>query len=73
MGCRHQEILFVKKACVVLVEGYMDFLKLYQGSVSNILATSGTAFTEKHVSALNRITKRLFYFMMVMMRVGMQL
>ena len=62
-----------KKACVVLVEGYMDFLKLYQGSVSNILATSGTAFTEKHVSALNRITKRLFYFMMVMMRVGMQL
>ena len=51
-----------KKACVILVEGYMDFLKLYQGSVSNILATSGTAFTEKHVSALNRITKKVILF-----------
>ena len=48
-----------KNNSAILVEGYMDFLKLYQGSVSNILATSGTAFTKKHVSSLNRITKRV--------------
>ena len=48
-----------KNNSAILVEGYMDFLKLYQGSVSNILATSGAAFTKKHVSSLNRITKRV--------------
>ena len=40
----------------------MDFLKLYQGSVFNILATSGTAFTKKHASYLNRITKKVILF-----------
>ena len=48
-----------KNGFVVLVEGYMDFLKLYQGSVFNVLATSGTAFTKKHVFSLNRITKKV--------------
>lgn len=48
-----------KNGYAVLVEGYMDFLKLYQGSVFNILATSGTAFTKNHVSSLNRITKKV--------------
>ena len=48
-----------KNGCAVLVEGYMDFLKLYQGSVFNILATSGTAFTKNHVLSLNRITKKV--------------
>ncbi len=48
-----------KNRCAVLVEGYMDFLKLYQGSVFNVLATSGTAFTKKHVFSLNRITKKV--------------
>ncbi len=51
-----------KSGYAVLVEGYMDFLKLYQGSVSNILAISGTAFTKKHVSTLNRITKKVVLF-----------
>tara|TARA_B100000427_G_scaffold324517_1_gene329805 strand:+ start:1287 stop:3035 length:1749 start_codon:yes stop_codon:yes gene_type:complete len=48
-----------KNGCVVLVEGYMDLLKLYQASVTNILAISGTAFTKKHVSSLHRITKKV--------------
>ncbi len=48
-----------KNGFAVLVEGYMDFLKLYQGSVFNVLATSGTAFTKKHVFSLNRITKKV--------------
>jgi len=48
-----------KKGDAVLVEGYMDFLKLYQASITNILAISGTAFTKKHVSSLHRITKKV--------------
>ncbi len=48
-----------KNGCAILVEGYMDFLKLYQSSISNVLAISGTAFTKSHVSALNRITKKV--------------
>ena len=51
-----------KSGYAVLVEGYMDFLKLYQGSVSNILAISGTAFTKNHVSTLNRMTKKVVLF-----------
>ena len=45
-----------KQESVILVEGYMDFLKLYQSSIHNILAISGTAFTSKHAISLNRIS-----------------
>ena len=48
-----------KQESVILVEGYMDFLKLYQSSIENVLATSGTAFTNKHVISINRISKKV--------------
>ena len=48
-----------KNGSAILVEGYMDFLKLYQGSITNILAISGTAFTREHTSSLHRITKKV--------------
>ncbi|MBA64298.1 MAG: DNA primase [Candidatus Marinimicrobia bacterium] len=48
-----------REESVILVEGYMDFLKLYQSSIPNILAISGTAFTKKHVISLNRISKKV--------------
>ena len=35
----------------VLVEGYMDFLQLYQAGIHSVLATSGTAFTSRHARA----------------------
>ena len=43
----------------VLVEGYMDFLQLYQAGIHSVLATSGTAFTSRHARALNRITRKV--------------
>jgi len=41
-----------KKAMVV--EGYMDFLQLYQHGYINVVAGSGTAFTDEHARLLRR-------------------
>ncbi|MEE9217936.1 MAG: DNA primase [Acidobacteriota bacterium] len=39
---------------VVLVEGYMDFLSVYQAGVENVAATLGTAFTDSQAALLRR-------------------
>ncbi|OYT73922.1 MAG: DNA primase [Chloracidobacterium sp. CP2_5A] len=39
---------------VILVEGYMDFLRLYQGGARNVAATLGTALTEAQARQLRR-------------------
>ena len=41
-----------KKQYAILVEGYMDFLKLYQTGFKSLIAISGTAFTTKHIILL---------------------
>lgn len=38
----------------ILVEGYMDFIRLYQAGVRNVVATLGTALTEAQVRQLRR-------------------
>ncbi len=43
----------------VLVEGQMDCISAYMAGVHNVLATSGTAFTEMQVRLLSRFTKRV--------------
>ena len=44
----------------LLVEGQMDCISAYMAGIQNVLATSGTAFTEMQVRLLSRYTKRLF-------------
>ncbi|HBW56218.1 MAG: primase protein, partial [Candidatus Azambacteria bacterium GW2011_GWA2_42_62] len=44
---------------VVLVEGQMDTLLPWQDGVKNVVATSGTALTEDHLSILKRLTTNL--------------
>lgn len=44
---------------VFFVEGYMDFLSLYQAGVRNCVATSGTALTEEHGKLIRRFTTRI--------------
>jgi DNA primase len=44
----------------LLVEGQMDCITAYIAGIPNVLATSGTAFTEMQVRLLGRYTKRLF-------------
>jgi len=44
---------------VLLVEGYTDVISLSQAGIANVVASSGTALTEKHVEALGRYAKRV--------------
>ena len=43
----------------LLVEGQMDCISVYMAGVQNVIATSGTAFTEMQVRQLGRFTKRV--------------
>jgi DNA primase len=43
----------------LLVEGQMDCISVYMAGIKNVLATSGTAFTEMQVRLLGRFTKRV--------------
>jgi DNA primase len=43
----------------ILVEGQMDCISAYLAGFTNVLATSGTAFTEAQVRLLNRYTTRV--------------
>ena len=43
----------------LLVEGQMDCISVYMAGVKNVLATSGTAFTEMQVRLLGRFTRRV--------------
>jgi DNA primase len=43
----------------LVVEGYMDFLTLYQAGIRNAVATSGTAMTPEHAHLLMRFTSRV--------------
>ncbi|MFY9937370.1 MAG: DNA primase [Silvibacterium sp.] len=46
-------------AFAILVEGQMDCISAYLGGITNVLATSGTAFTETQARLLSRYTKRV--------------
>ena len=42
---------------LIVVEGYMDFLGLFQTDIKNVVATLGTALTEDHARVLARTAK----------------
>ena len=44
---------------VIIVEGYMDVIVAHQYGFSNVVASMGTAITEKHVAILKRLTKNI--------------
>ncbi|MGP8175514.1 MAG: DNA primase [Terracidiphilus sp.] len=43
----------------LLVEGQMDCISVYLGGIHNVIATSGTAFTEQQVAILKRHTSQV--------------
>ncbi|MBN2035848.1 MAG: DNA primase [Chitinispirillaceae bacterium] len=43
----------------IVVEGYMDYLTMYQAGITNVVATSGTALTPEHGHLLKRFAPQL--------------
>ena len=43
-----------RKQQVLLVEGYMDVLMLFQSGIENVVASSGTSLSENHANLLKR-------------------
>jgi DNA primase len=44
----------------IIVEGYMDFLSLYQAGIKNAIATSGTALTDGQARIIQRFTNKIY-------------
>jgi DNA primase len=44
---------------VIMVEGYMDLISLFQNGIKNVVAVSGTALTEDQALLLSRYTKNV--------------
>jgi DNA primase len=51
-----------EKGYAIVVEGYMDFISLYQAGITNVIATLGTSFTERQVLLLRRYSDRVVLF-----------
>jgi len=47
-----------ERGYVIIVEGYMDYLTLYQAGIRNAAAVSGTAFTEEHAGLIKRFAHK---------------
>ena len=52
-----------KKGGVVVVEGELDFLSLWQAGIKNVVAIKGTAFTREQLELLGRFGKNLSLFL----------
>jgi len=44
---------------VILVEGYMDLISLFQNGIENVVASSGTSLTTLHCKIISRYTKEV--------------
>lgn len=58
-GLFHSKEEIRKLDRAIVVEGYMDLISLYQNGVKNVVASSGTAFTEEQVQLLSRFTRNV--------------
>ena len=52
-----KEIL--KENSVIVVEGFMDVIRLYSINVYNVIATMGTAVTKEHLNLIKRLTNNI--------------
>jgi len=56
----HETAKFIRSSDqAIVVEGYMDFLALYQAGFTNVVATLGTAMTSDHARIIKRYTKNV--------------
>ena len=45
---------------VIVVEGYLDLIQLYQAGFKNVVAASGTAFTQNHAIAISKLCNTIY-------------
>jgi len=50
-----------EEGLVVIVEGYMDVIAAHQHGFTNVVASMGTALTEKQIGLLKKLAKRLAF------------
>ena len=48
-----------KENTAIVVEGYLDLIQLYQNDIKNVVAVSGTSFTDSHALELNKYVKNI--------------
>lgn len=58
-GIDHAKSAIRKQNLAVIVEGYMDVIVAHQSGYSNVVASLGTALTEKQVGMIKKLTKSL--------------
>ena len=51
--------MLADKREIILVEGQMDVVMSVKCGVENVVAVSGTAFTEEHVRIISRLADRV--------------
>lgn len=49
-----------KKNYIIITEGYMDTISLHQAWFKNTVCVSWTALTEKHISIIKKLTKKIY-------------
>jgi DNA primase len=59
-GLSHTRTEIRQKREALIVEGYMDFLSLYQSGIKNAVAVSGTSFTRDHALLLRRYADTVY-------------
>ena len=59
-GLDHAKAAIAKQDRALVVEGYTDVLALRQAGVEPVVASMGTALTERQLKELSRLTRRLY-------------
>ncbi|MFC1993896.1 DNA primase [Chloroflexota bacterium] len=60
-GIDHAAEAIREQKLAVIVEGYMDVITAHQNGITNVVASMGTALTEKQIRVLKRLTKSLAF------------
>ncbi|MEE0845162.1 MAG: DNA primase [Eggerthellaceae bacterium] len=53
-GLDHAKAAMAATGCAVVVEGYTDVILLHEAGLKNVVATLGTALTQRHLRVLSR-------------------
>lgn len=62
-GLDHAKATMASTGCAVVVEGYTDVIMLHEAGLKNVVATLGTALTQRHVRVLSRHAQRRIVYL----------